>query len=516
MLANYDIHEMVAQSPESVVFAGEEKQGGAPMAMRRYLVRRDGQRQAEDAAAFEAEAARVYAIEEAHVVGILHAGFDAQDHHPFFVTRRISGESLPQMLNGALLAESDARQIVSDALDGLKFLHDRGLVHGGLRPDRLSWSRDRGACLMDAGVEPALIQLGDYAAAGDPSTLAPELKQKPARSVAGDFYALGACVFELLSGAPLPADGRPRPSVGDGPLARWDPWLDAMCAEDPGARPASTAEAGALLDAALAAKPARLLTTTRATATPALQLAPAAPPRPTAAPLLVRAKAPEPVILSAAIPESIGPEAPAPTVPTAAGWTPAVSITGQTPAAPLSAKPRLITPRRAIAAILGLGAAAGAFFLVLQTHPDPSGKMPATAAAAPQAPNAPPKAAAYPPASAAEKAKAPSYFVKDKKDIDKLRTRPDGEPANLHGEVSKVIISASSTYLDVVFRGTTARAFVKIDPSIPDQVTLRQLQERFIKKRVKIYGVVEHRAAEEGNPNIGVRFLHAADITIEP
>jgi serine/threonine protein kinase len=514
MLANYDIHEIVAQSPESVVFAGEEKQGGAAMAMRRYLVRRDGERRADDEAAFEAEVAKVRGIEEAHVVGILHAGFDAQDHNPYFVTRMVEGAALTKMLNGSLLAESDARQVVSEALDGLKFLHDRGLVHGGLRADRLIWAKARGVCLMDAGVEPALTKLGDYAAVGEAATTAPELQMSATRTIAGDFFALGACVFELLSGNPLASDGRPRPSVGSGALARWDEWLDAMCALDPAARPATTSEAKSLLDTALAAKPARLLTAAGSAASPG-QLTTAAA-RQTAAPMLVRAKAPEPVVLSAASPAASGTFAAPATAAAVLKTGASVAITGQSPL-PALTKPRVFTPRRAAAVVVCLAAVAGAFSLVLRTHlGNPAKAAAASPAAVPAIPGMPVKPPVTPSASAAEQAKAPNYFVKEVKDIAKLKARPDGEPAILHGQVRSVDLSRSRKYIDIVFLNPRARAFVEMDSTTANQVTRAQLQEAFLNKKVKIYGTVEHRATEEGNPNIGVRFLNIADITVEP
>lgn len=505
MLANFNLHEIAAQSAESVVFAGEEKETGAPLAMRRYLARHDGERRAEDAAAFETAVAKVQGIEEDHVVGILAGGFDAQDHHPYFLTRLVEGEALTKMLNGSLLAESDARQVVSEALEGLQFLQDRGLVHGGLRADRLIWSRARGVCLIDAGMEPALITLGDYTKVGEAATSAPEYKQSPLRTTAGDFFALGSCVYELLSGSPLPTDGRPRESVGEGTLARWDGWLDAMCAEDPGARPSSTAEAMQRLDAALSAKVSLVVP------------AAAAPARGAArgAPMLVRAAPQAPAVLAVANPPAAA----------TAGHLPAgvVTITGQAPvasAAALTTKRRVVTPMRAAATLLGLGGAAGAVFLVLQTHPEDPANPPA-AGAPPAAATAGgnPKPAADPPslpkAAPVERAGAAEYFVKDAKDVAALRGRPDGEPAYIHGQIAQVMISASGKYLDIVFRGIGARACMKIDHASKDQATLRQLQDRFLKKKVKIFGTVEHRAAEEGDPDIGVRFLSAADITIE-
>jgi hypothetical protein len=540
MLAAYDIHELVAQSSECVIFAGEEKEAGAAVAMRRYLARRDGERRAEDVVAFQREAGKYLGIEEPRVVGILEAGFDPQDHHPFFVTRTLVGEALPKMLNGALLAESDALGVVNQALDGLEFLHQRGLVHGGLRSDRLVWSTTQGVCLMDAGVEPALIMLGDYAAAGEPATTAPELRGGGGRAVAGDFYALGACLFELLSGAPIPTDGRPRPSVGDGSLARWNQWLDAMCAEDPGARPADVAQAHELLTAALAIIPMRK----QAPAKPA-PLARAAGPVKAPQSIMAPGRAAGPDSSAAAIaalPSSGGPRklavpagkalavagAPRQLVPAApAGFPPA--------AAPVGARPRKVTRRAAIAVVVAIAAATGIF---LVTRSGPESPTLASAAAHPTPPPAPTRAAppppparettpdrppvkppVAPPTPAAQPlghGNAPRYIVKRTPDMRELVKRPDGEPANLVGTVKAVTLSRSGKFIDIVFSDVRARGFMKIDPAAANQATLVQLEERILGKNISVFGTVERRDPEERNPNIGVRFSNPDAITIEP
>lgn len=548
MLAAYEIHELVAQSPESVVFAGEEKQGGAPIAMRRYLARRDGERRAEDPAAFAAEAAKSHGIEEAHVVGILAAGFDPQDHHPIFVTRTVDGDVLPKMLDGSLLAESDGLGVVDQALEGLEFLHTRGLVHGGLRPDRLVWSRTGGLWLIDAGVEPALIRLSDYAAAGEAATTAPELRAGGGRSIAGDFYALGACMFELLSGAPVPTDGRPRPGVGHGSLARWDQWLDAMCADDPAARPVDVTQAHALLTAALAiipmrkvapAKPAPLARAAGPIKTPQRILAPGQEAGPDlVVPNLATSPArrgprqlatPAAPLVAPASPAGGGRQlaTPAATVvqaasPAGSSWqltTPAATHV-KAPAAPVSTQRRFMTPRgAAIAAVLGIAAAIGVF-LVTRPDPESSVKSPPTtqpaAAASVKTPDRPPAKPVVPSTRPtplpAGQGNAPRYEVRKTPDMRLLAARPEGEPAYLVGTVKSVTLSRSGDFIDIAFSDVRARAFIKIDPAADPQAMIAQIQERFLNKNVNVFGTVENRPGEK----VGVRFLKLTDITLEP
>jgi hypothetical protein len=540
MLGKFDIHEIVAQSAESVVFAGEEMDSGAPLALRRYLARSDGERGAGDGEGFFAEVEKVRGLEDPHAVGILSGGFDQQDGYPYFFTRPVAGDQLVQMLGGSRLAEADAGTLVEEALEGLAALHERGLVHGGVRADRLRWSRYAGVCLLDAGMEPALLRLGDFVGIGDEATTAPELRGAGMRTMAGDFYGLGATVYELLTGRPAPAEAGGWPSAGEGAQARWDGWLAKMCAADPGERPTSCAEARELLRAA------------RSTAQPAPSEAPAAP-------LLIRVAAPA---------------GGAPT-PAAAGLgRSGLTITGQAPLVALpSAKRRSGAAAWVAALILCLGVGAGGYFLRHRDQlPILAGGAPAPAGPEGNLPTAPP---VTPPASVVEPAFEPAIEpaiepppavavvepvvpgpvvvapvippivqapVVPEPVVEVRRPDPPvrpvevaadpavaargfftprdeglmlaqvGKPGVIRGVVKRVGGSTSGAYMDIQFHGGEGMAFIRVPQGAMINVNDFQV---FKGQEIEVRGVIDRRPwTNRDRPS--VRFLSIADITVVP
>lgn len=536
MLSDYEIHEIVAQSPESVVFAGEDRAHGKPMAMRRYLMRNDGERSAQDAVDFVEVVARYSGLQTPQVVGLLEAGFDAQDHNPWFVTRMAEGEALMKMLGGAVLAERDAREVATGVLRGLDFLHTRGLVHGGLRTDRIIWSRSGGVCLVDAGMEVALVRLSDYAAAGDPATTAPELRGT--RSVAGDFFALGASVYELLTGQARPvADQQGEPGAVSPPAA-WLPWLNAMCAVDPAARPVDVAAARALLPSgptsigAPRSAPVRVPARTASAAAPPA----AAPASPAAAPQPARPAAPavaqppsQPAMRPVAAPVSVA--AAAPVSQKAVAPATAAAVAGEPAAAGIK---RNKSKRPAIWAAAGvaLAATAGAGFLAIshQKKNNPGAELaarqaPAAAASTPQ-PVVNPKPATAgspatetrtPPATAstgtstprpkppAAAAAAGEFFTPSD---NALMIQQRGKRGAIRGIVREVTPSRSRTYIEVIFEGGDCRAVMSAKPNaLPDLTGLQALKG----KQVEIRGtVVNHPRSRDENPSI--KFLAVDDV----
>lgn len=542
MLSKFDLHEIVAQSAESVVFAGEDLEAGRAMALRRYLARRNGKRGVADEVNFFAEVAKVRGLEEAHVVGILDAGFDAQDKNPYFLTRLVEGEVLTQILDGSSLAQGDARKIVEEALDGLQQLHEMGAVHGGLRADRLRWSRTAGVSLTDAGMEPALLKLGDFKKIGDERSTAPELRKTGKRSVAGDFYALGATVYELLAGMPAPVEGR-WPSLGAG-LAHWDGWLRTMVAADPRARPANCADAGAMFAAAMAvaADPAR--DTAKQSGK-------------TAAPLLTRVPA-------------AGASAAARKIPPVGEWKPALNITGLSPVVALpSTKRRWISPVWVATVLLLLGVAGGGYFLgnrekfsSLAGIVTPGGKPSASAPvplvappAAAQEPTAEPQApevavqppfvepvaptpvepvevipvpepaviASAPPAPpinlppVAQRATPPmaqpggaANEVFGPRDNGPMLAQL-GKPGVISGTVRQIGGSKSGAYLDIQFDGGECMAYIRVAREAVINPADFQV---FKSKKVEIRGVIDTRPWSNNRERPSIRFLSIEDIKV--
>jgi endoglucanase len=186
------------------------------------ILRRELAERRDILARFQGEAAAAGALESDNVAAVLDLGI-TEDGTPFMVMEFLAGESLAALLERAgRLSVGRAADLVVQACRGIGTAHAAQIVHRDLKPQNLFLvRREDGTDLLkvlDFGV--AKLNAADAATAptrtGTVVGTAAYMSPEQARGEAGvdertDVYALGAILYELLSGR--------RPHPGESPNA---------------------------------------------------------------------------------------------------------------------------------------------------------------------------------------------------------------------------------------------------------------------------------------------------------
>jgi tetratricopeptide (TPR) repeat protein len=157
-------------------------------------------------ARFQTEAEAVARLAHPNIVHIYEVG--EQDGLPYFSLEFVAGGSLAKKLAGKPQLARDAARLVETLARTMHYAHQHGIMHRDLKPANVLLTTEGVPKITDFGLAKRLegdsSQTRSGALLGTPSYMAPEQARGQVREVGplADVYALGAILYELLTGRP--------------------------------------------------------------------------------------------------------------------------------------------------------------------------------------------------------------------------------------------------------------------------------------------------------------------------
>jgi hypothetical protein len=160
----------------------------------------------QELARFRREAEAVARLQHPNIVQIYEVG--ELKGLPFLALEFCAGGSLDKLLEDRSLSFPEVASLVEVLAKGMHAAHQRRIVHRDLKPANILFTADGTPKITDFGLAKCLDESAGCtptnAVLGTPSYMAPEQANGRGQSIglAADVYALGAILYELLTGRP--------------------------------------------------------------------------------------------------------------------------------------------------------------------------------------------------------------------------------------------------------------------------------------------------------------------------
>ncbi len=200
----FEIEALLGRGGMGVVYRARERALNRTVAIKMVLA--GDLATPEQRARFRAEAEAAARLQHPHIVQIHSVG--EHGGRAFLVLEFVAGESLAAALGGVPRPAREAAGLVGVLARALHHAHGRGIIHRDLKPSNILLAADGTPKITDFGLakflDGAAEQTDSGAVLGTPSYMAPEQAGGGSRRIgpATDVYALGAILYEALTGRP--------------------------------------------------------------------------------------------------------------------------------------------------------------------------------------------------------------------------------------------------------------------------------------------------------------------------
>ncbi len=203
-LSGYEVQDELGRGGMGVVYRAWDQRLRRPVALK-MLLAGDFAR-ADERERFRREAEAAAGLRHVNIVQVYDVG--DLDGRPYFTMEFVEGGSLAEKLAGVPLPAGQAAALLAMLAEAVQAAHDRGIVHRDLKPGNVLLTADGTPKVADFGLARRLDDGAGLTRTGiplgTPNYMAPEQALGLTHLIgpAADVYALGAILYETLSGWP--------------------------------------------------------------------------------------------------------------------------------------------------------------------------------------------------------------------------------------------------------------------------------------------------------------------------
>jgi len=208
-LGAYEILNVLAAGGMGEVYRGRDPRVGRDVAIK--ILPADVAADPDRLRRFEQEARMIGSLNHPNLLTLFDVGETGGQR--YLVTELIEGETLRSQIERGPLPPPRAAAIAADIARGLAAAHAKGIVHRDLKPENVMVTRDGRVKILDFGIaklrtpasEPDAATMASpltqpYTVLGSAGYMAPEQVRGLPADERADVFALGAIVFEMLTG----------------------------------------------------------------------------------------------------------------------------------------------------------------------------------------------------------------------------------------------------------------------------------------------------------------------------
>ncbi len=203
-LGRFSLIRVIGRGASAIVYEAMDTRMGRPVALKvlffdPVLPPEQRQRQIER---FEREARAVARLSHPNIVSVFDVGEEDGKH--FLVMELLSGVTLREWIeHGGPIAFGEVSSLVEQIASALDYTHTEGIVHRDIKPSNVLLLPDGRVKMLDFGIarhgEDATVTHTGMLI-GSPAYMSPEQGRGENASPASDIWALGALLYEMLTG----------------------------------------------------------------------------------------------------------------------------------------------------------------------------------------------------------------------------------------------------------------------------------------------------------------------------